>query len=201
MQRLTDETRLDDATQRQIITLAAELQRLEGEGATIGELEERAREVGIEPKYIRIAMGRVDSETVPVVAKAEGRPSWHAGSVLTLLFVLAFVCTQAFVVVSLMEAGRVKAPIVLPLAAILGMVFGQNRSRRLGAASVLLGTTVATVVATLLLAGFQRPDDGLAHNWSRDVPQFVVLEFVFLIIGIAVATGSRWIANQAKPPR
>lgn len=199
MQRLTEETRLDGVTQRQIISLAAELQRLEEEGATIQDLEAHAREVGIDPKYVRMAMGQVGTPPQPVQATATPPQAdvWYRGNELALVALAAFALAQLFTLPYLMDTARFRAPSVLILPVLMGMAFGRSRSLRMAAVASFFAITLGTVIVTVVLDGLRNYEQ-LSSIWQRAVARVVMGEFALLCVGILITTGWQWLKKQMK---
>jgi hypothetical protein len=198
MQRLTEETRYDDAAQRQIIALAAELQRSEREGATLADLEARAREAGIDPRYVRMAAGHSappGMEGIQVASNPVERP-WYQNNEITLVAVIVFSLMQMFTVMRLMEPGGKSFPAALLFAPILGLAFSRNTAHRLGAIAALAGSTFTTVVLMLFASSITHFQ--LSRAWLTDVVMVGLLEFAALLIGFMFAAAGRLIRDRIR---
>ncbi|MGV3614428.1 MAG: hypothetical protein ACO1SV_03745 [Fimbriimonas sp.] len=202
MQRLSQEPRFDDAAQRQIISLAAELQRHEQEGATLADLETRAREAGIDPKYVRQALGHV----VPPVPQIAATPTlassdrnWFQNNELSFLSVGAFGIAQVVSIVGFMQRGMLVFPVALVLAFVMGLAFSRTTSHRFGAVAALVGSTIATVTLTLLVHALGLTWNTLKYSWADDVFACLGLEFITLLLGFLVAAGARWLRRLHRP--
>lgn len=190
MQRLTEETRYDDAAQRQIIALAAELQRNEREGATLADLEARAIEAGIDPKYVRIAVGNATPPRSPLLAMPlNGDRRWYRNNEMTLIVVVAFAVMQVFTVTEMMAANYFPFPRALLIAPILGVAFSRNTAHRFGAAATVIGSMITTVILAVLWSGLS--GSRLVSQWWENVLLLGFIEILFLLVGFAIAATAR----------
>lgn len=201
MQRFSEEQpRFDDATQRQVLSLAAELQRYGREGATLAELEAKAKEAGIDPVYLNMALGHVIAPATPPVSEAAPREekAWYQNNEITLIAVLVFTAMQVFSVVQMMQAGGKSFPVALLFAPILGLAFSRTTSHRFGAIAALIGSTLSTVILTLIVHRLGMTGNTLSHAWAKDVIAVGMIEFVALLIGFALAAVGRWVWSRMK---
>jgi hypothetical protein len=202
MQRLTEESRLDGATQQRIISLAAELQRLEEEGATLHDLEARAREVGIDPKYVRIAMGQVAVQPQPVqtVPAPTSPQPWYRGNELALFSLAVFAAAQIYNLSYFIRSGYVRFPMWLGLAAVLlGMAFSRNRSHRIAGVGAFLAVSLGSVVVMSLITGLGSYGV-FTYRWRSLVASLVMTEFALLCVGILAGTCWQWLQKLMKRP-
>jgi len=88
--RFEDEQGFDEEAQRQIIAVAAALQRDYGQRASLSDLERAAVEAGIEPRFVREAVERhrIEAVTVPAQAVPSSDAVWVT-AIVSVLFVLA----------------------------------------------------------------------------------------------------------------
>lgn len=200
MHRLTEEPRYDEATQRQILTLAAELQRYGQEGATLAELEAKAKEAGIDPTYLKMAMGHVMAPATPPmpVATPVAEKAWYQNNEITLVAVLVFTGMQIFTIPDMMQTGIRQFPVALLFAPILGLAFSRNTAHRLGALAVLFGSTVMTALLTLMVHKLKLTGNTLSFDWPRAVVLTFIAEFIALMFGFTVAAITRWIRGIGK---
>lgn len=200
MQRLTEETRIDGTTQQRIISLAAELQRLEEEGATLSDLESRAREVGIDPKYVRIAMGQVAVQPQAVPTAPLPSQPWYRGNEWALLTLALFTAVQLYNLSYLMKYGYVRGPMWVGIAILLlGTAFGRNRSHRLAGVGAFFAISLGSIVAMTLINGLGTYG-GYSYPWRSLVASLVLSEFALLCLGILAGTCWQWLQRLMKRP-
>ncbi len=192
MLRHHEEPRFDDAAQRQIIALAAELQRAEREGATLAELEAKARQSGIDPRYVRMALGQTAPSTTEVT---EG--PWYRDRELTLVTVGGFLFAQIFSIYGLLGSGpTVALPIAFFLSIAVGAVMSRTPGQRWGAVASVVGSTVGVGFAIHMLMRLGLIAPYYYHRYSRwdEMLLFAGAQIVAVVIGIlcaAVARGFR----------
>lgn len=194
MHRLTEETRYDDAAQRQILSLAAELQRYEQAGATLADLERRAREAGIDPKYVRMAAGHAVETPRTAVPPLAEKPWWQNNEI-TVIAVVGFTLVQMVTVYGFMQRSGVAFPLALLFAPLLGLAFSRTSAHRLGAVAAVLGSTLSTVVLILLGSALTRAR--LTSGWEENVFFVLLIELIALGIGFLIAAIARWVRKKA----
>lgn len=201
MQRLTEETRFDDASRQQIIALAAELQRLEEQGASMAEIEAQAQEAGIDPKYVRMALQHVSEPTATVaIPLTSPKAPWYQSRELTLVSVVGFSIAQVVTIASVMLTQGGTIPFVHLFALAMGVVFSRTTAHRLGAIAILFGSTLATVLLTLLVVALHLTGYPLNREWPLIVGAVVISDLMMITVGFVGAAFGRWLRNSIRKP-
>lgn len=200
MQRLTEEDRYDEAGQERIFALALELQRQEQESATLAQLEQRAHEVGLDPKYIRMAAGQTSIHSHSVGPQAEPTRTWYQGNEFALVSILLLAISQGICLTRAIEQGNGFVPFSVAFAFLVGITFSRNNAFRFGAVAVLTGSTLATAFFYLSFYSRLSPYNPV-YRWWEAVMSIYVGELLVLLLGFAMAALGRWIVNRVAHPK
>ena len=202
MQRLREDHKFDDAAQRQIIALAAELQRAEHEGATLAELEGRAREAGIDPKYVQMAVGHMQpvAQTPPLPMAVPTDAPWYRDNELTILALGAFLIVQMITAQDALGwGGMTSFPGFAFIGTFLmGLTLSRTSTRRLTAVAALAGTFIASMAFRLIVRGFSRRVVGFD---VEELALLAMVEGVILLVAFIVSWFFRTVASQLRGSR
>jgi hypothetical protein len=205
MQRLTEETVYDDAAQRQIIALAAELQRFEREGATLAQLEARAREAGIDPRYVRMAAGNMRSAVATETRPVPQHAPWYQNNELTLLTIGAFLVSQILAVYACLINLRSEAlPIAMLLSVALGAVLSRRTRQPFVAMAAIIGSVTSSVIVLQVLkrTALVSPYN-LLHSRADYFNIYILIgfELVAVVLGGLLAAGGRKLRDRQRRNR
>lgn len=173
--------------QRQIIEVAAQLQRRHGGVASRPELEKAASELGIDPHFVSEAIARVRG------SEASAEPEGVSFGLRILI--VAFLFAQWFAIFTMLNgsfgfgfgARGEHLWLVIGLSAILGAAVS-NKKRAYWIGAALIG--LSTVVMAILTGLFLRVIHGYTgDNWALWLRNLLAVEAVLFLVGNLVGKG------------
>jgi hypothetical protein len=182
--------RFDDAAQREIINLAAELQRREAASLSRSELEEAAAEAGIDPRFVRRASDMLAMKT-PLAIREPSTEPWSTVPVLALA---ALAMANCYGLIGTLSYKPIDHLLLFASVVAVGAIASHSLQQRLVAYVVSLSSSIA------VLLWFQAPHQLLLPPLSSQnltfAATYVAFQFVLLLTGQSLGRLTRWVRSR-----
>jgi hypothetical protein len=186
---LEHDKRFTDAEQKEIIGLAARLQRESGMSMSADELTQVAAEAGIEPAYVQEAISRLQERP------REAKPSTSTPTAIVALLLVA----QWFGMFSMFADhlgswSGFQWWIVFGLCFSLGAIFSKTSKSRMTAVAI---TVCSALAVGILCGGFVwSTTDRVVENWPEFFRNIVIGEVLVTLAGAVVGKSIERLVNR-----